>query len=82
MAIKRRNPTVARVGNYAQEVDSTGLGDEAMEAQLFGTKPDKVEKDYMKGARNKTTAREAVRRARKANKKPPLSPDNPYGFGS
>jgi hypothetical protein len=65
---------VARVGNYAQEVDSTGM-DDSMKAQMFGTKMDKTESSYLKGAKNKVSATEAVRRARKANKQPPLRPE-------
>lgn len=73
MASKRGNP-VAKVGNYAQEVDSVGM-DSGMKAQMFGSKMDKTESKYVSGAKNKSTATEAVRRARKANKQRPLLED-------
>jgi hypothetical protein len=68
----RRNP-IARVGNYSAPVESTG--DAAMDETLFGGIPkpmDKTERAYVSGAKNKDTATEAVRRARKANKAAPL----------
>ena len=70
MASKRGNP-VARVGGYAQEVDSTGV-DPSMQSTLYGTKMDKTEKDYVSGTGGRPSAMEAVRRARKANKQPPV----------
>lgn len=70
MPSKRGNP-VARAGNYAQETDSTGM-DESMKATLYGTKMDKTEKAYVKGTGGRASATEAVRRARKANRKPPV----------
>lgn len=70
MASKRGNP-VARIGNYAQEVDSTNV-DPAMKEMMFGTKMNKTEKAYVKGARGRASAVEAVRRARRANKQPPV----------
>jgi len=70
MASKRRNP-LARAGNYAQEVDSTGL-DPEMKNSLFGAKSlgkmTKVERDYVKDKSGSASSVEAVRRARKANK--------------
>lgn len=75
MASKRKNPT-AKVGNYATtDVDSTGM-DPDMQAQMYGTKMDKTESSYVSGAQNKKTATEAVRRARRANKQPPLAPQD------
>lgn len=69
MASKRGNP-VARAGNYAAETDSVGM-DESMKSSLYGTKMNKVESDYVKGT-GRASSVEAVRRARKANKQPPL----------
>lgn len=66
---KRRNPTI-KAGNYATEGDTTGM-DEAMKATLTGTPMTKVEEDYVKGT-GRESAKEAVRRARKANKQPPV----------
>lgn len=71
MATKRGNP-LGRAGNYAQQVDTTGM-DPEMQAQLLGTKMTKVEKNYAKGG--SPNAREAIRRARRANKQPPLKPE-------
>ena len=71
MATKRGNPT-ARVGNYAQKVDTLGM-DPEMKEQMLGTKMDKTEKNYAKGG--SPNAREAIKRARKANKQPPLRPE-------
>ena len=68
----RGNP-IARVGNYSAPVESTG--DAAMDETLF-SKPakrmDKTERSYVAGSKNKDSATEAVRRARKANKAAPL----------
>lgn len=72
MASPRKNP-VARVGNYAAPVDSQGMDQsDPMFGELFGTKMDKTESSYVSGAKNKSSATEAVRRARRANKQPPL----------
>lgn len=69
----RKNP-VAKVGNYAStDVDSTGM-DPEMQAQMYGTKMDKTESAYVKGT-GRPSSVEAVKRARKANKQPPLSPE-------
>jgi hypothetical protein len=73
MASKRGNP-VARAGNYAQEIDSTGV-DQEMKNTVFGTPMTKAEKGYVSGVGNRPSATEAVRRARKANKQPPLRSD-------
>jgi hypothetical protein len=72
----RKNVSIARVGNYAAPVDSTD--DPALNTTLFGGTPkpmDKTESDYVGQAKNKATATEAVRRARKANKVAPLPGD-------
>jgi hypothetical protein len=66
----RRTP-IARVGNYAAPVDTDGM-DESMKDTMYGTPMDSTEKAYVAGAKNKDTATEAVRRARKANKAKPL----------
>ena len=70
MASPRKNPT-ARAGNYVAPVDSSGM-DASMKASLFGTKMDKTESAYIKGTGGRPSAMEAVRRARKANKRPPV----------
>lgn len=68
-----RRPPTARVGNYAAPVDSQGMDqNDPMFGELFGSPMNKVESDYMKGASNKASAKEAVKRARRANKQPPL----------
>lgn len=69
MAHRRRNP-VGRVGGYAAEVDTTGM-DPADIAQLIGTPMTKLEEDYVKGT-GRASSKEAVRRARRANRKPPV----------
>ena len=51
-------------------IDTTGM-DPADIAQLIGTKATKLESDYIKGTK-RASAVEAVRRARRANKQPPL----------
>lgn len=71
-----RQSPIARVGNYAAPVESTG--DDSMDNTLFGKRPkayDKTERNYVAGAKNKDTAKEAVRRARKANKQAPPPED-------
>jgi hypothetical protein len=68
---KKRGVT-GRAGGYAADVDTTGM-DEAMKAQLTGTPMTKIESDYVKGT-GRASSVEAVRRARKANKKPLLRP--------
>lgn len=73
MASKRSNP-IARVGNYAAPVDTAGM-DQSMISMMTGTKMSKTEASYLKGAKNKASATEAIRRARRANKQPPLKED-------
>ena len=68
-AVKKR-PVIGKISNYAAPVDTAGM-DEEMIIQMIGTKPDKIESDYMKGT-GRASSVEAVRRARRANKKPPL----------
>lgn len=66
----RRNIAVGRAGNYSAPVDTSGM-DPEMKATLGPPKPvkmNKVENAFMTGAKNKDTAAEAVRRARRANK--------------
>jgi len=69
----RKSP-IARVGNYSAPAEKTG--DEAMDETLgFRGKAkgmDKTEKAYVAGRGGAASATEAVRKARKANKKPPL----------
>ena len=72
MASKRGNP-VARVGNYVQDVDSVGV-DQPMKDLMFGTPMTQVEKNYVKGTK-RPSAMAAVRKARKANKQPPVQED-------
>ena len=67
---RRKDPT-ARVGNYVAPADSIGM-DEGMKATLFGTPMDKVESAYVSGKGGSDSARDAVRRARRANRKPPV----------
>lgn len=68
----RKNIAVARAGNYAAPVDTSGM-DESMKATLAPKtqKLDKTESAYVAGAQNKDTAKIAVSRARKANKQAP-----------
>ncbi len=72
MATSKRGNPVARVGNYAQEVDSTGI-DPEMKQVMFGTPMDPTESAYVQGTGNRPSAIQAVKRARKANKQPPLA---------
>lgn len=71
----RRGNPIAKVGNYAMDVDSAGM-DPEMQSQMFGQKMDKTESAYVAQAKNKATATEAVRRARRANKQAPLPPED------
>lgn len=66
---KRKYPT-GKVGNYAAPVDTTGM-DPDMIADLTGTKMTKIESAYVKGT-GRPSAIEAVKRARRANRQPPL----------
>jgi hypothetical protein len=68
-SVKKR-PVVGKIGNYAAPVDTAGM-DEDMIGMMIGTKPTKVESDYMKSRPN---SMEAVKRARRANRQPPLKP--------
>jgi len=63
-----RRPIKARVGNYRADVDPTG--EPEMDRFLAGPPPkmNKVESAYVAGAKNKDSATEAVRRARRANR--------------
>ena len=75
MAAPRKNP-VAKVGNYASaDVDSAGM-DPNMQELMYGKPMDATEKAYVKGVGNRPSARQAVARARKANKQPPLPPED------
>lgn len=72
----RKLPT-ARAGNYRAPVDTAGM-DEAMQKTLGTEKTepmDKTESAYVKGRGGATSAKEAVRRARKATKRPALPED-------
>ena len=77
MASRRKAPglpagsVLGRAGNYAAPVDSIDL-DSAMKATLLGTPMDKVEKAYVGNKGPDSSAMEAVRRARRANRKPPV----------
>lgn len=64
---------IGRAGNYTAPVDTAGM-DPAMIADLTGAKADKTERAYIKGTGRKSAV-EAVKRARKANKQPPLKED-------
>ena len=66
----KRRGTVARVGNYAADIDTTGMSDDD-KAFFTGTPMNKIESDYVKGT-GRASSIEAVKRVRKANKQPPL----------
>lgn len=61
---------VAKVGNYAAEIDTTNMSDED-KAFFTGTPMTKLERSYVTGTGRKSSV-EAVKRARRANKQPPL----------
>ena len=63
--VRQRN---IKIGNYRANVEPDPEG--VLESVQTQTPLTKVEKDYVKGTR-RTTAMEAVRRARRANKQPP-----------
>lgn len=67
--VSQRYP-IARTGNYAAPIDTTGMSDED-KVFFTGTKATKLERSYVKGT-GRASSVEAVRRARKANKQPPL----------
>jgi hypothetical protein len=70
-----RKPPMFRIGNYAQApVDSAGM-DPAMQQLGFGTPMDKTEASYVAGSKNPATAKQAVQKARKANKQPMAQTD-------
>lgn len=69
--IKTR-PVTGKAGNYAAPVDTAGM-DPDMIVDLTGTKATKLESAYIKGTGRKSAV-EAVRRARRANRQPPLKP--------
>ena len=64
----RKNP-IMRVGNYAAPVDTAGMDKDLQE---FTEEPlgklSKTESDYLKGAKNMGTAKEAIRKTRRANR--------------
>lgn len=64
----RKNP-IMRVGNYAAPVDTSGMDADMKEytEEPLGKLSD-VESSYLNGAQNKDTAKQAIRKARKANK--------------
>ena len=66
----RKNP-VARVGNYTSPMDTTGI-DQSMKKLMLGQAPanmNKVESDYAKSKDDPTSAYEAIRRTRRANRR-------------
>ena len=69
-ASRRGNPT-ARVGNYAQIADSVGI-DDSMKDTMYGTPTSKNEKEYLKSRGGAESAKEAIRRTRKANRQAPV----------
>jgi hypothetical protein len=69
----RGNP-IAKAAGYAAPYDSGGVDDDMKKTLSPGPKMDKTESDYVAQAKNKTTAKVAVQRARKANKQQP-APD-------
>ena len=66
----KSRPVTGRAGNYAAPIDTAGM-DPEMITELTGTKATKVESDYLRGT-NRPSAIEAVKRARRANRQPPL----------
>ena len=69
--VKKRQ-VMGRAGNYVAPIDTAGM-DPEMIAELTGTKANKVESSYISGTR-RPSATEAVKRARRANRQPPLRP--------
>jgi hypothetical protein len=67
----RKNLATARAGNYSAPIEP--VDDTALSNTLTGTKMDKTESAYVAQAKNKSTAAQAVQKARKANKQPPAS---------
>ena len=65
---QRPGVATARVGNYAADVDTTGMSDDD-KAFYTGTKATKEEAAYIKGT-GRPSAIKAVQKARKANKLP------------
>jgi hypothetical protein len=70
----RKNIAIARAGNYTAPVDTSGMDPDMKTSLTQGkSKPmDQTESTYVAGAKNKDSATEAVRRARRANKAAPL----------
>ncbi len=68
----KKRPVIGRAGNYAAPIDTTGM-DEEMKSMLTGTPMTKNESAYVKGTGRQSSIT-AVKRARKANKQPLLSP--------
>lgn len=71
-AVKQRGVATAKVGNYASDIDTTGMSEED-KAFFTGTPMTKLESAYVKGT-GRPSAIQAVKNARKANKQPPLKP--------
>lgn len=72
----RKMPS-ARAGNYRAPVDTAGM-DSAMKETLGLKKTEKMDKTeaaYVKGKGQTASSIEAVRRARRANKRPPIPED-------
>lgn len=65
-----RKYPMGRAGGHAALIDTTGMPPE-MIIDLTGTKMNKLESDFVKGT-GRASSVEAVRRARRANKQPPL----------
>lgn len=68
MASKRGNPA----SKYTDDPEMQRVLDGAGDNEAGATPMDKTERDYFNGTGRRDSALEAVRRARKANKKAPL----------
>ena len=68
MAAKRGNPAA----KYTDDPDMQATLNGSSSNEAGATPMDKTERDYFNGTKRRDSAIEAVRRARKANKQPPL----------
>ena len=71
MAKKQKDQSQAEFDAIKNMMHGGTLGGQATE--MGGTPMDKTERDYFNGTGQRGSAVEAIRRARRANNKPPLS---------
>jgi hypothetical protein len=67
-----RRLMTGNVGGFAAPIDTTNMDEETKRVFQRPKNMNKTERDFVAGSKDKKSATEAVRRARTANKQPPI----------